>query len=441
MPRNKAPPTKRARVADPPPALDEASLQRAADDALVQTWSGRIASGDVTTFNASWTSSAIVSAEVPNSYVIGQTESIDGLRLLALPRADVAVFQSLHRTIREKLHGSLTGWGGREDTSGRERGYGYLPGSELAARHRAASHSMKEYSGAQATADADANRAASVMLDVADLPSDFSGALDRLLEALRASLPAKFAPVLQPDQLVAAQPNVHGGLRFLPPHLDEPLHDGFGVVIVTVAVAGGGRILLQSRPFDAARRRDYSFQMAEGGAYVLSGDARNTCLHGVLADAGARESLNLRFGLHSAERGAPFSAWDEIEQHWPEAAAAADAPPAEAEEKAAAAAAAIVALPARMQLKKQASAEAAAADEKAAAAEEVLGALPARFALKRAASEAATAALAPAAAAAPSGEIHFTEEEHAAAMAKTEEMFGGGKLEALLKGLPHRGPQ
>ena len=78
------------------------------------------------------------------------------------------------------------------------------------------------------------------------------------------------------------------------------------------------------------------------------------------ADAGARESLNLRFGLHSAERGAPFSAWDEIEQHWPEAAAAADAPPAEAEEKAAAAAAAIVALPARMQLKKQASAEAAA---------------------------------------------------------------------------------
>ena len=27
------------------------------------------------------------------------------------------------------------------------------------------------------------------------------------------------------------------------------------------------------------------------------------------------------------------------------------------------------------------------------------------------------------------------------AMAKCEEMFGGGKLEALLKGLPHRGPQ
>ena len=46
MPRNKAPPTKRARVADPPPALDEASLQQAADDALVQAWSGRIASGE-----------------------------------------------------------------------------------------------------------------------------------------------------------------------------------------------------------------------------------------------------------------------------------------------------------------------------------------------------------------------------------------------------------
>ena len=140
-----------------------------------------------------------------------------------------------------KSCGSLTGWGGREDTSGRSAATAICRARELAARRRATLASMKEYSGAQAIADADA--AASVMLDTADLPSDFEGALARLLEALRASLPARFAPVLQPDQLVAAQPNVHGGLRFY--HLDEPLHDGFGVIIVTVAVAGGGRILLQ----------------------------------------------------------------------------------------------------------------------------------------------------------------------------------------------------
>ena len=37
------------------------------------------------------------------------------------------------------------------------------------------------------------------------------------------------------ERLVAAQPNLHNGARHLPPHLDFPLHDGFGVVIVTVA--------------------------------------------------------------------------------------------------------------------------------------------------------------------------------------------------------------
>ena len=31
----------------------------------------------------------------------------------------------------------------------------------------------------------------------------------------------------------------------------------------------------------------------------------------------ARESLNLRFGLHAADAGQPLSAWDEVERHWP----------------------------------------------------------------------------------------------------------------------------
>ena len=48
-----------------------------------------------------------------------------------------------------------------------------------------------------------------------------------------------------------------------------------------------------------------------GEAYVLSNSVRNACLHGVLSDAGSehRASLNLRFGLHSAEREAEYSAW------------------------------------------------------------------------------------------------------------------------------------
>jgi hypothetical protein len=31
----------------------------------------------------------------------------------------------------------------------------------------------------------------------------------------------------------------------------------------------------------------------------------------------ARESLNLRFGLHAADAAQPLSAWDEVERHWP----------------------------------------------------------------------------------------------------------------------------
>jgi hypothetical protein len=40
--------------------------------------------------------------------------------------------------------------------------------------------------------------------------------------------------------------------------------------------------------------------LQQGQAYMLSGMARDACVHGVLADVGSehRESLNLRFGLH-----------------------------------------------------------------------------------------------------------------------------------------------
>ena len=62
--------------------------------------------------------------------------------------------------------------------------------------------------------------------------------------------------------------------------------------------------------------------LQEGEAYVLSDSVRNACLHGVLSNAGSehRASLNLRFGLHSADRAAEYSAWNEVDRHWEEAA-------------------------------------------------------------------------------------------------------------------------
>ena len=44
----------------------------------------------------------------------------------------------------------------------------------------------------------------------------------------------------------------------------------------------------------------------------------------------ARESLNLRFGLHAADAAQPLSAWDEVERHWPPSAVPSAVPSAAA---------------------------------------------------------------------------------------------------------------
>ena len=103
--------------------------------------------------------------------------------------------------------------------------------------------------------------------------------------------------------------------RAVQKYLDEPLNDGFGVVIVTLAIRGAAKILLRSASSPAKERW---FRLSSGQGYALSGDARNAWLHGVLAEDGSeeRESLNLRFGLHDADPEAEFSAWREVERRW-----------------------------------------------------------------------------------------------------------------------------
>jgi len=255
----------------------------------------------------------------------GEAEELDmgAPQLRGIARIDVAPqhlqsLAQLHAHILEKIDGKWSAWGGVGDTSGRRRGYGYLPGRELAASHYSTGVvAMREYSGAKAEADANANKRASVMLAAADLPQGVECALEDVMRHLAPAVPSEHMAFLKPQLLVAAQPNLHRGHAYLRPHLDEPLHDGFGVVIVTIAIRGDARILLSSRPWDAERRQDYWFELRQGQAYVLASDARNLCLHGVLAESTTRESLNLRFGLHATSPNAPFSAWDEVEKHWP----------------------------------------------------------------------------------------------------------------------------
>mmetsp|Transcript_3528 Transcript_3528/g.5809 ORF Transcript_3528/g.5809 Transcript_3528/m.5809 type:complete len:121 (+) Transcript_3528:213-575(+) len=60
----------------------------------------------------------------------------------------------------------------------------------------------------------------------------------------------------------------------------------------------------------------WRFPCHAGSAWLLSSHARNKASHGVLADSPNRESLNLRFGLHTADDAGEFSAYEEVDRHW-----------------------------------------------------------------------------------------------------------------------------
>ncbi|KAL1528649.1 hypothetical protein AB1Y20_009987 [Prymnesium parvum] len=251
----------------------------------------------------------------------GVPPPVQGLCRGTLADPELAALTALHRRICERLEGSLAPWGGVDDQSGRARGYGYFPGTLGEAFFSGASTlSMRELRGAKAAEDREANRRASVMLHGEDLPEECLDAVERVCAQLRPSLPSRYRAVLCRENLVAAQPNLHNGQAYLRPHLDEPLHDGFGIVIVTLAIQGSADIILRAQPWDPVAQREFWFELSPGDAYVLCGEARNTCVHGVLAHEGSehRASLNLRFGLHSRDPADAWSAWNEVDRHWPQ---------------------------------------------------------------------------------------------------------------------------
>ena len=120
------------------------------------------------------------------------------------------------------------------------------------------------------------------------------------------------------SDLVAIQPNLHNGDDYLPLHVDNPRHDGFGVVIVTVALWGSADVILvdegdpepeqeqaervvgagtagaevdactstaTAAPLppgnSSSKTESWAFPLHPGQMYVLSGHARNKCAHGV----------------------------------------------------------------------------------------------------------------------------------------------------------------
>ena len=173
-----------------------------------------------------------------------------------------------------------------------------------------------------------------ISTDTLILDKSVYDALAAMTARVHALVPVAYKKYVTMEQLVAAQPNLHNGASYLPAHLDFPRQDGFGVVIVTFGVRGMGTIVLiddgdeddedKNEEEGGGGSKSYSFRLEENEAYILCGDSRNKCVHGVLCrshgtdqehgdDECRRETLNLRYGLHS-----PEYAMEEIDQYWPE---------------------------------------------------------------------------------------------------------------------------
>lgn len=169
--------------------------------------------------------------------------------------------------------------------------------------------------GLDAKRDCEANWRSSFTLLEQDVDRKARKALAAVVDLVKERVAEKYRKYVSLENLIALQPNLHNDARHLPPHLDFPMHEGFGVVIVTIQMAGPPSIiaLLKGTESDfevfteEQREKCWTFPLQVGDCYVLSGDARNVCDHGVLCgssrrSAGAdepRESMNLRFGLHT----------------------------------------------------------------------------------------------------------------------------------------------
>lgn len=93
------------------------------------------------------------------------------------------------------------------------------------------------------------------------------------------------------SNLASIQPNLHNNDPYLPLHIDDCRHDGFGIVIVTVALWGTGDIVIADADdtYEGDTIPSWSFQLVPGQLYTLSGPSRNLYIHGVIATPATAE--------------------------------------------------------------------------------------------------------------------------------------------------------
>jgi hypothetical protein len=263
-------------------------------------------------------------------------------------QTDFKIFKHLHETIKAQAKERMSSWSGSIEDP-RRRAFGFLPrtlGYHPEIRKRLdismpfktkVEDDDKKYDEDDDDVEEERRRNERAMVILNDIPDGVEQAVENLCQLFRDCLVKATAKnqndnndnsnnsnkdgsdeskdttttttntntnqslidYLQYRNLIAVQPNLHCGRALLPVHLDHPSKDGFGIVIVTLAMTGSATIVLQ----DFTDRRKVAMRLREGEAYMLSCNARDACVHGVLADVGDedRESLNLRFGLHDLD--------------------------------------------------------------------------------------------------------------------------------------------
>jgi hypothetical protein len=267
---------------------------------------------------------------------------------------DTAVFQSLielHDLVTNQVPIGVT-WGEAKSLDPRRRRYAFLPGQrqrlldfgirietldtqDPTEHERAMLESSLDILWKEEV-DKEASTGTSIIASSPQhqpkkvvLSKTIYHALEAITTQIQSLVSKDYQKYVTLSQLVAVQPNHHNGATYLPAHLDFPRADGFGIVIATVAIrhATGSKVILIDEGDDdhddqASSILSWSMDLQDGDCYILSGNARNKCLHGILGrgtsnnnnnDSGKRETLNLRYALHTKE-----FAHEEIDRHWPE---------------------------------------------------------------------------------------------------------------------------
>lgn len=239
---------------------------------------------------------------------------IEGLHKFKLSQKHFNSIKSLHNLILERVgEDNLKCWCSKNSTEYLHskkpptRCYAFLPHSKYESAYALARKGNVELFAVETMneegereSDRRANYASSVSLDFDDIDNGITEALMHIINTTKAKVALKYVDCISLNDVTTLQPNIANDTDYLKCHIDSPLNDGIGVVIVTIGISNEADIIIS----DENDKNHFYFHLNAGEFYVLSGPSRNIYSHGVLCEENnfGRESLNIRFGLHSRNK-------------------------------------------------------------------------------------------------------------------------------------------